>query len=173
MARDGSDPFPARAAIRPQYDYAGADAAIRIEAAAERLTPGAGGSLITWTAAAKPFGYLEGPLRPDSYALVLPAFHEVRLIPVDASSAPAGGSYNLAWREHIELHLPAYMQNGPGSLQASCPYCRQLGLWEQASWRATGIHWLAATNAAGERLHTCEFSASGPPQAGGGRRRGH
>ena len=55
----GENNFPASGPVKSQYDYAGADAASRVLADAPRLTPGAGTSKITWTAAAKPFGYLE------------------------------------------------------------------------------------------------------------------
>lgn len=172
---EGEYPFPAVGEVKPQYDYAGADAAIRIEAEAERLTPGAPSSLITWTAAAKPFGYLttdEGQIRPNSCSLVLPAYHNIRLIPVDTSSAPAGGSYNLDWREHIETHLTPYMENGLPGLQATCWYCQQLHIWENSAFREEGLIWLNITNGVTQR---CEQGGGGPgaSSGGGGRRRGH
>jgi len=166
----GSDPFPATGLVRPQYDYAGADAAVRIEARVGRLTPGPGSATvtnaITWTAAAKPFGYIEDEARPDSCTLVLPAFRDVRLIPLDASSAPAGGGYDLDWRAHIEEHLAEYMEQGPGP--SSCWYCRQLLTWENSAFRQQGIDWLAVNS------HLCTASGGGGPGGrGGGRRRGH
>ena len=86
-----SDPgFPAAGDVRPQYNYAGADAAIRIEGYADRKTPGTSGKKIVWTAAAKPFGSLNENDAPGLYELVLPAFHAVRLIPMDASSSTSG-----------------------------------------------------------------------------------
>ena len=175
ISRDGDDPFPALADVKPQYDYAGADAAIRIETTADRMTPGSGGSIITWTAAAKPFGYLMAdgsPIRPDAYTLVLPAFHHVRLIPVDASSAPEGGAYNLAWREHIEVHLPLYMEDGLPGLETDCEYCQQLMLWEEPGCRQEGLNWLSAVDDFGDSLHPCA-EMGGPGGPGGGRRRGH
>jgi hypothetical protein len=151
MATDGPYPFPATGPVKPQYDYSGCDAVVRIETEVGRLMPARGATLITnemtWTAAAKPFGYLNDNARPDSLEIVLPAFHDVRLIPIDASSAPAGGSYNLDWRRHIEVHLPLYMQNGPSALDHSCWYCRQLDTdrqsWENEDFRQEGIDWLA------------------------------
>lgn len=175
MSMEGDDPFPALTTVRPQYDYAGADAAVRIETTADRLTPGSSGSLITWTAAAKPFGYLtadDSPILPNAYSLVLPAFHHIRLIPVDASSAPEGGAYNVAWREHIEVHLPLYMDNGLEGLDADCEYCQQLLLWENPGFRMEGLNWLTATDENGDLIHSCE-TMSGPGGPGGGRRRGH
>lgn len=179
MATDASatDPFPATGPVREQYDYAGADAAIRVEATADLLSPGHRGAeqsrTITWTAAAKPFGYLNEDERPNAYGIVLPAFHDVRLIPVDASSAPSGGSFNLAWRRHIEDHLPEYMTGGPdyitGDPDASdCWYCQQLLTWEDESFRQEGVDWLE------ENYERCIIpTGPGGPRRGGGRRRGH
>lgn len=169
MSVSGDDPFPIVGKVKPEYDYAGADAAVRIETTTDRLTPGPKGSVvsntITWTAAAKPFGFLNENERPNAYDLVLPAFHEVRLIPVDASSAPSGGGYNLEWREHIEQHLPDYMQNGPQ--QRSCWYCNQLLTWEDSAFRQSGEGWLSTNS------YLCTLPGGGGGGGGGGRRRGH
>lgn len=169
---DGADPFPFSGRVRDTYNYAGADASVRVEATAGRLTPGSGGSSIsntlTWTAAAKPFGSLPPDLPPTSFDLVLPAYHDVRLIPVDASSAPAGGGFNLAWRDHIENHLPDYMANGPFVTPSSCWYCRQLRTWENESFRLAGITWLNSHS------DDCRPTGGGGGGGGsGGRRRGH
>jgi hypothetical protein len=184
----GDDPFPAIAPVKAQYDYAGADAAIRIEAQAGRMTPGASSSLITWTAAAKPFGYLASDgvnLRPDACSLVLPAFHNVRLIPVDTSSAPAGGAYDINWRRHIEYHLPQYLANGLAGVDANCRYCQQLVTWEDPSFRAEGRAWLAVPGENGLANRCLVEVEEGPGPGGGGggggttptgnssRRRGH
>jgi hypothetical protein len=172
-------PMPLTGPVRPQYDYAGADAAVRIEATTGRITPGPGGSTtsntVTWTSAAKPFGYLANDARPNDYQLVLPAFHDVRLIPVDASSAPAGGGYDLSWREHIGSHLPSYINGGTGALEGGCYYCNQLRTWESAAFRASGVAWLSSNSdkctlpPAG---HGGGGGGGGPP-ASGGRSRGH
>ncbi len=162
-------PFPLAGTVRPQYDYAGADAAIRIENTVPRHSPGSPDSILTWSAAAKPFGFLgDTPERPDAAGWVLPAFHEVRLIPVDASSAPAAGAFNIAWRIHIEQHLPGYMQDGTGSssVDTGCGYCRQLITWEDAGFRSNGQTWLANNS------NDCHV-AGGPGSPGGGTRRGH
>jgi hypothetical protein len=161
--------FPLAGPVRPEYNYAGADAAIRIQNTVPRRSPGAPSSTLLWSAAAKPFGSLGSePQRPDAAGLVLPAFHDVRLIPVDASSAPAGGAFNIAWRIHIEQHLPGYMQSGPqaSSVDSSCGYCRQLITWEDPSFRSGGRSWLASNS------NTCDI-AGGPGSPGGGTRRGH
>lgn len=169
MSTSGEDPFPLTGPVKPQYDYIGADSAIRIEATIDRLTPGPGGSsvsnTITWSAAAKPFGYLNEQDRPNMYGLVMPAFHEVRLVPVDASSAPSGGGYNLQWREHIEEHLPEYMVNGPR--QSSCWYCQQLLTWEDEDFRKAGVDWLEVNS------YQCIATDGGGGRHGGGTHRGH
>ncbi len=156
--------FPFRGSIRPAYDYAGADAAVRLETEADRLTPGLAQEVITWSAAAKPFGFLEGPQRPDALGLVLPAFTEVRLIPIDASSAPPGGS-RPGWWLHIQRHLSPYLARGVDALVADCWYCRQLVTWENEAFRQEGLDWLE------ENSDTCHEPGGGGPDGGG--RRGH
>jgi hypothetical protein len=171
IAIDGEWPFPLTGAVRPQYDYQGADVAVRVETSTGRLTPGPHASLttntITWTAAAKPFGSIDDATRPDVFDLVLPAFRDVRLIPIDASSAPSGGAYNLAWRRHVELHLPVYMESGPGAL-SGCWYCTQLRTWENPAFRLEGLDWLSRYSS--RCIPTGGGGGGGP---GGGRRRGH
>lgn len=164
----GQWPFPASGTVKPQYDYAGADAAARVEAEAGRLTPGSRASAITWSAAAKPFGSIDDNTLPTAGHLVLPAFRDIRLIPIDASSAPAGGAFNLKWREHIEGHLPDYMQGGPTAGRAAvCWYCAQLLTWENPLFRQTGIDWLE------DYSDTCQTYGGPGGGGGGGRRRGH
>ncbi|MBU0679439.1 MAG: hypothetical protein KJ626_15165 [Verrucomicrobia bacterium] len=158
------DGFPFLSDVKPEYDYAGADAAVRIETDNQRLSPGMGGDVIVWTAAAKPFGYLDGPVVPDYYGLVLPAFHEARLIPIDASSAPASGS-QPGWGEHVYEHLEPYMAHGPPALDGSCWYCNVLLAWENAEYRQAGLDWLDLYS------HTCTHPGGSGP--GGGTRRGH
>ena len=177
ISPDGPDHFPVVGHVRPQYDYTGADAVTRIEAGITRLTPGAGGSTvsnrITWTAASKPFGYLNDEDRPDAFGMVLPAFHDVRLIPLGASSAPSGGAYNLGWRAHIEEHLPGYLDNGPSALVRECWYCRQLDTdtlsWENAAFRQGGLDWLSIP----ANVQTCLTGTGGGGGPGGGTRYAH
>jgi hypothetical protein len=170
MSDSGPDRFPITGTVKDQYNYSGADAAVRVEATTSRLTPGHSdttiSNTITWTSAAKPFGYLNETDRPIDYSIVLPAFHDVRLIPVDASSAPSQGGFNLDWRKHIEEHLPVYMEFGPSHLSSSCYYCRQLKTWEIPSFRQSGVNWLDYNS------NQCTISVSGGGR-GGGTRRGH
>ena len=73
---------------------------------------------------------------------------------------------NPAWRVHIEVHLPAYMDGGPQAVQRAypnCYYCDQLVTWEPYTFRRAGLHWLAT--------HECpkpkprEPGGPGPQQA--------
>jgi hypothetical protein len=170
MSPTNASVFPTTGTVKPQYDYAGADAVVRVEAQAELVTPGPKGGTnqnkVVWTAAAKPFGYLNTDDTPNSDTLVLPAFHDVRLIPVDASSAPSGGSYNLVWRKHIEGHLPTYMAQGPSGVQGNgCWYCAQLVTWENPLFRQSGVLWLSSNS------WQCTISEGGI--MGGGTSTGH
>ena len=159
------DHFPFAGQIRRQYDYAGADAAVRVEAVTDRLTPGATAETLTWTAAAKSFGSLDGSTLPTAFSVVLPAFHSVRLVPVDASSAPAAGS-RPGWIEHLYDHLPLYADFGPFALSPNCWYCRCLIRWEDPDFRKSGLTWLEEFS---------EFCLTQGPGSGsrGGTRRGH
>jgi hypothetical protein len=173
---NGAYNFPVVGTVRPQYNYTGADAVIRINAEITRITPGAGGSEtpqnITWTAAAKPFGLLNEADRPNAFQIVLPAFKDVRLIPISASSTPSGGAFNIPWRVHIETHLGPYLAHGTSGLNPDCWYCQQLSAtsskWEDFTFRQAGIDWLAIP----ENKNLCH-THSGPGGPGGGTRVAH
>mgnify|MGYP001066174052 CR=1 FL=1 len=162
--------FPFIEPVRDAFNVAGADAAVRIEATMRRLSPGAGKTTVGWTAAAKPFGsFGDRTIPPNRYGLVLPAFHDVRLIPVDTSSAPGGGS-RPGWGIHIRLHLGPYLQQGPSALSPHCWYCDQLRTWEEDAFRQEGLNWLR------QYSHLCRLPQGGGGGGGGGSggtRRGH
>ena len=176
MDYDGPYHFPIVGTVRPQYNYTGADAVIRINADITRITPGAHNAEIpqdiTWTAAAKPFGMLNEEDRPNAFQIVLPAFTDVRLIPISASSTPSGGAFNIPWRVHIETHLESYLEHGHVGLNNSCWYCSQLdavsGKWEDQVFRQTGIDWLDIP----ENRSMCHTQSS-PGGPGGGTRVAH
>lgn len=169
MDTGGDDPFPATGPVLPQFDYAGADAAVRVLAETDPfMTPPEDTGqhrAITWTAAAKPFGWLEGNRRPNAFGLVLPAFRQVRLIPVDASSAPEAGAFDLTWRRHVADHLPLYLQFGPQDTY--CWYCARLRTWEDPAFRQQGVDWLSLFS------YRCTLTTPPGGRRGGGRRRGH
>lgn len=161
--------FPWEGNIRPQYDYMGADAAVRLESDLERLTPSSATVPVNWTSAAKPFGTLPGPVRPDQYGLILPAYQEVRLIPIDTSSAPAGGS-RPGWSEFVTNILPIYMQLGPNAVPSSNWYAQQLITWENALFRRGGLAWIQANSA---QCHIPPSPGGGGGGGGGGSYHGH
>ncbi|MCK5850273.1 MAG: hypothetical protein KAH23_05105 [Kiritimatiellae bacterium] len=186
MSTSGADPFPSVGPLKQKYNYAGADAVVVIEAESERVTPGYDKTIskdrLRWNSAAKPFGYINNDEPPTAYTLVLPAFRDVRLIPLDASSLGGAGSFDIDWRIHITKHLRGYVDdNGnflegyvPDGLDApavdsSCWYCRQLETWEdEIGFRDAGIAWLE------EHSNQCIPAPGGPGgRRGGGRRRGH
>ena len=158
--------FPFEGKVKKEYDYVGADSAVRIETKSNRLTPGAGEDWIMWSAAAKPFGYLPERERPSRYGLVLPAFREVRLIPVDTSTSTGGGT-RPGWAEHIHEHLSPYVRGGLSELAGGCWYCNQLRTWEDSSFRQGGVTWIEQY---GDQCHRSQGGGRG---GSGGTRRGH
>ena len=167
------DNFPVAGQVRPEYDVAGGDVVVRVNASVERLTPGISGSsrsdTIVWSAAAKPFGYLEeGAERrrvTAASAFVLPAFRNVRLIPVDAATGSENNSADLEWVRHVRSHLHPYLEQGPQ--KNNCRYCDALALWEISELRQQGIEWLALYSG------NCREPGGSGPRRGGGTRRGH
>ena len=175
ISLDTEYPFPGTGVVRPQYNYSGADAGTRVESPTRMLTPGTGGiavsNTITWTSAAKPFGYLGEEEPPHTFGLILPAFHDVRLIALDVSSIGSGGGFEICWRIHIDTYLPDYMDLGPSACP-DCRYCNALNTWEDPAFRNEGIAWLAANSA--ECISAPGGGGGGGSSGGGGgRRRGH
>lgn len=172
-----TDPaFPVDGNLKPEYDYWGADAAIRVENSVDRLTDRADGSaadedIMVWTAAAKPFGYIqteEGRRVPPTFLpIVLPVFTDVRLIPYDACSTRGDGSFNLKWIKHCREHLPLYMDRGPSACAAGCRYCNALRRWEPQDFRENGIRWLVKNN------WKCTILPGPGPGSSGGSRHAH
>jgi len=164
-------PFPFINTIRPQYNYGGADAGLTVRAEAPPTLFNQKQYAVTWSVAAKPFGYLDGPVPPQTYGIILPAFHDVRLIPVDAAISPFADnafSDGASWIEHITSHLPIYMQSGPAGIQglaASCGYCQQLVTWENPGFRQTGLTWL--------QEYSTNCVIHGGPGSSGGASHGH
>ncbi|MBR4170368.1 MAG: hypothetical protein IKR48_01805 [Kiritimatiellae bacterium] len=169
---DGEDDFPITGPVREEYDTAGADVVVRVHAEVTRLTPnmnnGSSEDSVVWTAAAKPFGYLDTDLGKEKVTaaagFVLPAFRNVRLIPVDSASNADASSSDAEWVIHIRGHLKSYLSTG--ALQITCRYCRALSQWEKNEFRQQGVTWL------NEFGSTCR-RPSGGTKRGGGTRRGH
>lgn len=154
--------FPWDGEVRPEFDYAGADAAVQILTETERHTDFRGGDTVNWTAGAKPFGFLpgeDGPVRPTEYGLVFPAFTDVRLIPIDTTVSGGTGALRPGWLEFIMDILPRYVAQGPSALPPGNWYAQQLRTWENREFREFGVQWLLANSA---RCH------QPPPGPGGG-----
>lgn len=154
--------FPWDGDIRPQYDYAGADAAVAIMAETNRHTDFQGADSVNWTAGAKPFGHLEDEVPPNAYGLVLPAFTDVRLIPIDATMSGGNGQLRPGWLEFIRVHLPNYMEHGPGVLPPGNWYANQLRTWENRDFRRAGVEWLL------DFSDSCDRPPPGPGGGGSG-----
>lgn len=172
---DGENAFPITGTVRPEYDTAGADAVVRVNATVDRMTPGIeGGSRsdkVTWSAAAKPFGYLESDTgnQPVTAAanFVLPAFRNVRLIPIDAASGSENNTSDVEWVRHVRNHLRTYLDIGPQG-SSGCRYCTALNTWEVEAFRQEGIDWLSVNSG------LCRIpTGGGGGRRGGGTRRGH
>ena len=160
--------FPVEGELRPEYDYAGADAALRVENPIRRLTaPEAEPGALVWTGAAKPFGKLEtedgAAEPPTAVPLVLPVFTQVRLVPLDAVSMPSGGAFDLGWRRHCREHLPPYLERGPSALVPGCRYCEALDRWEEPDLRRAASRWLSTNS------WKCTVSPPGGGPGGGTR----
>ena len=171
---DGGNAFPITGQVRPEYDVAGADAVVRVYATVDRMTPALDGGVrsdkVVWTAAAKPFGYLDSDSSDKQRAtaaaeFVLPAFRDVRLIPIDSASGSENSSSDVEWVRHIRSHLRPYLIGGPQA--SNCRYCRALATWEDPAFRQEGIDWLALYS------DRCRVPSGGGTRRGGGSRRGH
>lgn len=142
----GGEGFPVMGTVRPEYDVRGCAAICRVETGFTDLVDNR--SVVTeWTAAAKPFGVVEnldGEISTVTALgrLVVPAFFDVRLVPVDSVGGAYLSSADYAWIVHLQEHLPKYFQYGPHNVGADCFYCDQLRLWERTSFRAEGRRWL-------------------------------
>ncbi len=169
---DGEYLFPSAGTVRPEYDTAGADVLVGVSARVDLMPFGAGGrsNQVAWTAAAKPFGYLKNDVDekqpPNSAAaFVLPAFRDVRLIPVGATSGSEYNSSDLAWVYHVIHHLQSYIDIGPKP--SDCRYCQALEVWEIPAFRQEGINWLSTNSA------SCHIPVNSGGHRGGGTPKGH
>ena len=187
MTYGEEDFLPLAGSVREEYDYTGADAVTRLYMATRLFSspePAADNEdgdddagredvrEIVWTAAAKPFGYMEDAsgngdkIRPNAFGFVFPSFRDVRLIPMDAATSGGDGSFDIAWREHTDEHLPDYLSSG--QLQADdCHYCRMIRKFEDAAFRKAGSDWLSKNS------NLCTLPSGHGGHHGGGARRGH
>ena len=170
----GRPAFPWLSTIKPEYDVAGAAADMRVSTETPAAYFNNSSNHVTSVAAAKPFGYLVGPVPASQYGIVLPAFHDARLVPVGSScvAVPADDNTDDSSTvpdDHKYQHVPLYLKYGPSGIQAfaaQCQDCRDLLLWDTSSFRATGKQWLTT--------HDCPHSTGGVGGgSGGGTAYGH
>ena len=166
----GENAFPIIGQVKPEYDVLGCAAVCRVENGFEDLVDG-GEGVASWSAAAKPFGFvdnLEGDASPVTAlgGLVTPVFFDARLVPVDSVGGSDLSTADFVWMEHVRKHLKAYFATGPYSTGRNCFYCDQLRSWENPAFRAMGKTWL--------KFHsgTCVRPA-GPGEGRGGAAHGH
>jgi hypothetical protein len=176
ISTTSTNPFPVTLPVRTQYDYAGADVAMLVYGIADRMTPGYAGTTttnnITWVGAAKAFGSMSDspPIPPMRYGLVLPAFTDVRLIPLDTCSGANADTFDTQWYQHISQHLPQYVTFGPGAVAGNgCWYCQQLIAWENPAFRQAGVTWLSTNS----WRCTLGHGGGGSSYSGGGSMHGH
>lgn len=173
MTYGDEDFLPLAGSVREEYNYTGADAVTRLYIGTKLLaTKATDGDLkeMAWTAAAKPFGYLVNPsdsnrIRPNALGMVLPAFRDIRLIPMDSATSGSDGSFDIGWRTHTDEHLPIYTESGTKA--EDCKYCRLIERFEDPDFRKKGSEWLLKNS------HLCTLPSPSGGGHGGGTRRGH
>ena len=156
--------FPFVSQIKNEYNYFGADAVVCTATIVTNLSIGAQNITNYFSSAAKPFGYLDGSVVPSYYGIVLPAFHDVRLIPVGASSGDNNECENqLTWEKHIFDDVPRFDEMGLAGLEAGCPYCADLATYDSSEFQS----WLQTTKV------NCNQGGHGGGGSGGGTSWGH
>ena len=142
----GERQFPVVGTVKSEYDVRGCAAVCRVLAEFDDLVSDAGRTT-SWTAAAKPFGTvdgLDGAVAPVTAlkGLVTPAFTDARLVPVDSVGGMDLSTADVAWSDHVRKHLPIYYERGPYAAPSDCWWCDQLRSWENPAFRASGKTWL-------------------------------
>jgi hypothetical protein len=173
--------FPFRSDVRPEYDYMGAEAGVGVASTIGKgiISRTDDDSVdLEYKTKAKAFGYLNAEptdtddnatykaddgyrVPPYYFGLVLPAFHEVRLIHSDIGDPVLSG----AFYRHVKNHLHPYLNNGPDACDPGCSYCRLLIIWEGLDWQA-GLAWLQEANSKPGSQNPCYVPP--PPRNGGG-----
>ncbi len=142
MHRDGEARLPLRGDVQPRYDVFGASAATRVTATLQAFTPNVPDRQNVWTAAAKPFGEIDGRTvtLEGEFPLVTPAFTTVRLIMLAGASEARLNMAENAWVVHTRDHVQGCAE---GHFSGDCAYCDTLKIWNDASFRSRGVQWLS------------------------------
>ncbi len=183
------DGFPIRSEIKPQFDYAGADASCLIHDKYSRpskdTTPESDHhpadndttQTIVATAAAKPFGAItqtspntiDNDVAPTTYSLVIPAFSDVRIIPMGVSDSEMP-DLDYQWIIHVTEHLPHYLKTHSFT-DTTCTYCKALIKLDTTPFKTIAIDWLKDNSRLCRRPPT--GTGPGPGSGHGGTPIGH
>ena len=163
MHRNGPDQLPLRSDVQPRYDVFGCSAVTRVLARLEPVTPGTAARQNLWTAAAKPFGEIDGRTvtLDGEFPLVTPAFTAVRLIMLAGASEARLNMAEDEWVTHTRDHI---QDCAKGKGVGSCRYCAILDKWNLASFRLKGVMWLERNS------DQCIVHSGGGPSSSGGTR---
>ena len=160
---DGYEGFPVVGEIKPEYDVRGCAAICRCLTDLTTVATDST-SVYNWSGAAKPFGAVEidGVKSPVTTVrnFVVPAFTDVRLVPLDAVGGANLATADAGWVLHVREHIGPYLDHGPRT-NGGCFYCAQLITWEQRAFRKAGISWLKFNS------HTCVRHGGGGGGHGG------
>ncbi|MGN0847221.1 MAG: pilus assembly protein TadG-related protein [Kiritimatiellia bacterium] len=163
MHIDGEDRLPLRGDVQPRFDVFGASAATRVTTTLSPFTPNVPDRANVWTAAAKPFGEIDGRTvtLDGEFPLVTPAFTAVRLIMLAGASEARLNMAEDAWVVHTRDHILGCAE---GHFSDGCAYCATLRTWNDAAFRSRGVQWLSLNSA------QCRRPTGGGPTSGGGTR---
>jgi hypothetical protein len=171
-------PYPFTSSIKTKYDVVGAATSLRVCATSNPSYFNKSVHHVTYVSAAKPFGYLDGDLSASAYHVVLPAFRDVRLVPVDSAgiSPPPdidngdADSGTGSIPENHYKHVYDYLYNGAASLEPNCSHCKLIVKWDPQftdfQQRGSALLRTAWTT-------NCPTSAPGGGGGGGGSAHGH
>lgn len=156
---DGYEGFPVVGEVKPEFDTRGCAAICRCLTGVTTVANDST-AIYNWSGAAKPFGSVEvdgtpSPVTANNY-FVVPAFTDVRLVPLDSVGGANLATADAGWVTHVREHLGPYFDRGPRT-NGGCFFCAQLATWEQRAFRKAGLAWLKIHS------HTCTR-----PRGGGG-----
>ena len=164
MISDGNLPLVGK--FREEFDVKGCASVFRVVEDIPQLLSGTV-RRSAWSAAAKPFGTIvatsERSVVTDSPALgmVLPAFEQVRLVPLALADERDLSTADDAWLDHVREHVPRLFDANADGLSPTCGYCAQLKKWDDPKFRSRAAEWVAAN------AETCLRGGGGGGGGGG------
>lgn len=162
MHRSDEARLPLLSDVQERFDVQGCFAATRTVQTLRPITPDVAERESVWTAAAKPFGEIDGRTVTfnGTFPLVAPLFSDVRLVMLGAFDENRMGMADNAWVVHTRDHV----QNcANGMVFDGCKYCATLKKWNLPEFRRKGIDWLS------ENGESCRLPVGGAGPSGGTR----